>query len=133
METPNFSESQLQQLVNTEITMNLFSKEGKIYIPNIVNLIQENSLGWDTAFYFLWLTAPPNPIHRGCNFFIQYKLSNLIEGHRAKEWIYWRKPYLRFKIPYPTKDKITKISIDDYNQFQYFAKNLQNPSSNTPY
>ena len=77
MTNPNFSESQLQQLVNTEITMHLFSKEGKIYIPNIVSLIQENRLGWDTAFYFPWLTPPPNPNHRGYNFFIQYKLSKL--------------------------------------------------------
>ncbi|TRZ87065.1 MAG: hypothetical protein D4R88_09910 [Methanosarcinales archaeon] len=128
---PNFSESQLQQLVNTEITMQLYFHK-KIFInPTIVNLIQEYKLGWDTAFYFPWLLVPPNPNHKGCNFFIQYKLSRLIEGHRGKEWGYWNSPYFRFQIPYSTKD-INNRSFDDYHQFECL-KDLANQGYNVFY
>lgn len=119
---PNFSESQLQQLVNTEITMHLYSKKRKIINPIIVNLIQEYELSWDTAFYFPWLLVPPNPKHRHCNFFIQYKISELIEGHNSKEWNNWRSPYLRFQIPYSIKDKINNHMFDDYHQFEGLKK-----------
>lgn len=118
MQKPNFSESQLQQLVNTEITMYLDNKnKSRFSHPTIISLIEEYGLGWDTGFYFPWLDMTPNPDHRGCNFFIQYKLSNLIKGHSAHEWKDWNHPYLRFQIPYSTKDKKNNKSIDDYHQF----------------
>lgn len=126
---PNFSESQLQQLVNTEITMRLYSHFPtghywrRYFHPVIINLIEENDLGWDTAFFFPWLSVPPHADHRGYNFFIQYKRSKLIEGHRGIEWHYWNKPYLRFQIPYSTKNKLTNQYFDDYNQF-YHLKDL---------
>jgi len=123
---PNFSENQLQQLVNTEITMQLYSHQRRRYYPIIINLLEEFVKGWDTGYYFPWLLLPPHPEHRGCNFFIQYKLSNLIEGHRAKEWIYWKEPYFRFQIPYFTKKKNNnKYYYYDYNQFDHL-KNLTN-------
>lgn len=113
---PNFSESQLQQLINTEITMRLFSYKNQIYNPIIINLIEEFDLGWDTAFYFPWLLKSPNIKHRGCNFFIQYKLSKLIERCKG-DYKQWGCSYLRFQIPYPTKNKETKEYFDDYHQF----------------
>ena len=113
---PNFSESQLQQFVNTEITMQLYLHKKILINPTIVSLVKEYKLWWDTAFNFPWLLVPKNPDHKGCNFFIQYKLSELIEGHRGKEWSYWNMPYLRFQIPYSTKDN-NNLSFDDYHQF----------------
>ena len=114
---PNFSESQLQQVVNTEITIQSFLHTGKMYNPTVVNLIEEYNLGWDTAFYFPWLLKTPHPKHRGCNFFIQYKLSELVEGSRGNEYSSWGCSYLRFKIPYLTKNETTGKYIYDYNQF----------------
>lgn len=114
---PNFSESQLQQVVNTEITIRLFLRTGQMYHPTIVSLIKEYDLGWDTAFYFPWLLQTPHPKHRGCNFFIQYKLSELVEGARGNEYSSWGCPYLRFKIPHLTKDETTGKYFYDYNQF----------------
>lgn len=99
---PNFSESQLQQLINTEIVMFLYANRGSTYLPIIVSLLEEFFLGWDTGFYFPWLGPPPHPDHRGCNFFIQYKLSELIEGPRGREYSLWHCPYLRFHISYYT-------------------------------
>lgn len=102
--------------------MQLYSHQRKIINPIIVNLIQEYELSWDTAFYFPWLLVPPNPKNRHCNFFIQYKISELIEGHRGNEWINWRNPYLRFQIPYSIKDKINNHIFDDYHQFNGLKK-----------
>ena len=121
---PNFSESQLQQVINTEITMFCFSS----FFPNrcwwfnpiIRNLIEEGELGWDTAFYFPWLSISPNK--SGANFFIQYKLSKLIEGRRGNEWENWNNSYLRFQIPYTVKDKTTNRYSDDYSQFNALKK-----------
>lgn len=123
-EYPEFSESQLQQLINTEVTMRIFI-HGKIMCnPIVINLIEEHDLGWDTAFYFPWLFMPSNPNHRGCNFFIQYKLSTLW-GSRAGEYSDWGRPYLRFQIPYSKKDQTTKQYFYDYNQYNHL-KNLAN-------
>ncbi len=88
-----------------------------MYPPIIVSLSEEFFLGWDTGFYFPWLSQPPHPDHRGCNFFIQYKLSELIEGSRGREYSIWRHPYLRFYISYSTKSQVTGRYIYDYNQF----------------
>lgn len=118
---PNFSESQLQQLINIEITMRLFSDKKYIYNPTVISLMEEFHLGWDTAFYFPWLLIPPNPKHRGCNFFIQYKLSKLMERCKG-DYKHWRSSYLRFQIPYSTRNKVTKQYFDDYNQFDCLKK-----------
>lgn len=121
---PNFSESQLQQLVNTEITMFCYSRLYPLkrwwFHPIIVDLIEEGEVGWDSAFYFPWLSIRPD--NSGANFFIQYKLSKLIEGKRGKEWKYWNASYLRFQIPYMIKDKSTKKYSDDFSQFNALKK-----------
>jgi hypothetical protein len=88
-----------------------------MYNPIVINLIEEHNLGWDTAFYFPWLLMPPHPNHRGCNFFIQYKLSKLIEGPSGGEYSLWKCPYLRFQIPYFTRYPPAGQYLYDYNQF----------------
>lgn len=113
---PNFSESQLQQLVNTEITMQLFASRGKLFNPVIVSLIAEYDLGWDTAYYFPWLLMPKDPKQRGCNFFIQYKLSSKLES-KGGEYSFWDSPYLRFHIPHLSKNKSTGKYHYDYHQY----------------
>lgn len=87
-----------------------------MYLPIIVSAIKEFDLGWDSAYFFPWLAAPPHPEHKGCNFFIQYKRSKMIEGPRGGEWRYWNESYLRFQIPYSSKD-VGGFYRDDYNQF----------------
>jgi hypothetical protein len=105
--------------------MLLYANRGRKYPPTIVNLHEEFFLGWDTGFYFPWLWPPPHPDHRGCNFFIQYKLSELIEGPRRREYSLWHCPYLRFHISYYIKDKISGRYVYDHNQFNNL-KDLSN-------
>ena len=113
---PEFSEGQLQQLVNTDITMRLYSERGDLFLPAIISTIKEFDLGWDSAYFFPWLATPPNPKHKGCNLFIQFKRSKMIEGSSGGEWVFWREPYLRFQIPYSSKDRRGNYR-DNYNQF----------------
>jgi len=110
----NYSESQLQQLINTEITLRFYSRGIiPIPIPIVIDLVEEFNLGWDTAFYFPWLSFPPHPDpgHRGANFFIQYKLSDEIEGRNGKHYKEWNAPYLRFFIPHKNGSSL------DYHQY----------------
>jgi len=93
-----------------------------MYHPTVVSLIEEYDLGWDTAFYFPWLLETPHPKHRGCNFFIQYKLSELVEGARGSEYSSWGCSYLRFKIPHQTKNGTTGKYFYDYNQFNHLKE-----------
>ncbi len=113
---PDFSESQLQQLINTEITLRLYSATQQVYSPSIVSLVREHDLGWDTAFYFPWLSTPPHPDHKGCNLFIQYKLSELL-GAGGGEYSVWGCPYMRFRIPHSVKSQATGRYENDYAQF----------------
>ncbi|MFA5850960.1 MAG: hypothetical protein WC833_13900 [Bacteroidales bacterium] len=107
----NYSESQLQQLINTEITFRVFRGRGVFSVPIVIDLVEEFGLGWDTAFYFPWLHFPPHAGHRGGNFFIQYKLSDEIEGRNGKHYKDWKESYLRFFIPHK------KGSNLDYHQY----------------
>lgn len=100
---PNFSESQFQQIVNTEIVMQLFAQKKIRFHPIVLSLREEFLHGWDSGFYFPWLPIPPHTDENGCNFFIQYKLSKQIEGNKGREYNIWHAPYLRFHIPYSTK------------------------------
>ena len=69
MVEPNFSESQLQSCVNTEITMSLFSRRNEYFIAQIPSLRIEAELAWDTGFYFPWLFNPlQRPLHNHENF-----------------------------------------------------------------
>src|SRR5207249_4573609 len=51
----------------------------------------------------------------GCNFFIQYKLSVLLETPGAPQYHHWGEPYFRFQIPHKTKQGSNYI--DDYHQW----------------
>ncbi len=127
---PNFSECQLQHLVNSEITVRLLS-EGRGFIPAILPSARlEKKLGWDTGFYFPWWAIPPKLDHKGCNFFIQYKISELL-GSNGKEWGFWNNPYYRFKIPYDIKTDEGEYE-KDFEQYDCL-KNLSNKGYSVVY
>lgn len=100
---PNFGEGQLQQVVNTAFTQFALNNHGVHAQAIIPTLVAEFRLGWDSGFYFPWLGYKPLRDHEGCNFFIQYKSSTLIEGKRGEEWNNWKEPYFRFKVPHRVK------------------------------
>lgn len=131
MRDPNFSESQLQQAVNTAYIRHVFEKHGIWVFANVPSLIAEFDLGWDSAFHFPWYPHIPHPDHEGCNFFIQYKLSGELTSAGAKEWQYWNSEYFRFKIPHSTKDSSGNF-IDDYHQWDRL-KDLANQNYPTFY
>ncbi|MEY3480258.1 MAG: hypothetical protein RIQ71_1033 [Verrucomicrobiota bacterium] len=112
---PNFGEGQLQQVVNTAFTQFALNHHGVHANPIIPTLVAEHGLGWDTAFYFPWLGYLPLDNHDGCNFFIQYKASKLIEGTRGAQWQEWKDRYFRFQIPHIVKKG--KTHVPDYHQF----------------
>ncbi|TAF08765.1 MAG: hypothetical protein EAZ75_09775 [Flavobacteriia bacterium] len=118
MET-NYSESQLQQLVNTEITLRIFQGRGIVPVPIMIDLIEEFGLGWDTAFYFPWLNFPPHDRHRGGNFFIQYKLSDEITRSNGKHYNNWNETYLRFFIPHRANSR--HIDYHQYDRLKELA------------
>jgi hypothetical protein len=113
---PNFSESQLQQAANSAFIRRIAESHGKWLFAHILSLPDEFLYGWDTAFYLDWLSHPPLPGHAGCNFFVQYKLSNQYTSPGAGEWSYWKQEYFRFKIPHKGKDATGKY-VDDYHQW----------------
>lgn len=116
MREPNFSESQLQQAANTAFIRTVVEANGSWPFAHILSLPDEFLYGWDTAFYLDWLPLPPAQDHAGCNFFIQYKLSNQYTSAGASEWDCWKQEYFRFKIPHSTRDTAGKF-IDDYHQW----------------
>ncbi len=101
MDEPNFSEGQLQQLTNTEI-FNLVRGTHPLGIPVVIPPWLEDMWGWDTGFWLPWI-GRRHPVQRGCNFFIQYKLSARHESKYAKGWKHWRQPFLRFHLGYRRK------------------------------
>lgn len=113
---PNFSESQLQQAANSAFIRRILESHNKWLFAHILSLPDEFLYGWDTAFYLDWLPYPPLPDHAGCNFFVQYKLSNQYTSSGAGEWSYWKQEYFRFKIPHNSKDTAGKY-VDDYHQW----------------
>jgi hypothetical protein len=117
MVEPNFSESQLQSMVNTEIVLNSLRDRGHYVIPIIISLVEEYDLGWDTGFYFPWILRPGSSNHRGCNFFLQFKLANLIEGPRGGQYSCWHDAYLRFQLPHNSKDENTQQHFLDFHQY----------------
>ncbi len=116
MREPNFSESQLQQAVNTALIRKIFETRGEWTFANVPSLFDESDLGWDTAFHFSWLPYPPVDDHEGCNFFLQYKLSGQLTSAGAKQWPFWHSEYFRFKIPHSTRDANGSF-VDDYHQW----------------
>ena len=117
MRDPNFSESQLQQAVNSAYIRHIFEARGQWVFAHVPSLFDEFDLGWDSAFYFPWLHHPPENDHEGCNFFIQYKLSGQLTSPGAKQWKFWNTEYFRFKIPHSTRDE-NGTFIDDYHQWE---------------
>ena len=115
MKEPNFGEGQLQQVVNTAFTQFAIENHRVYACPIIPTTVAEYGLGWDTGFYFPWLGYAPLVTHKGCNFFIQYKHSILIEGSRGGQWSDWNEEYFRFKIPHTIKNG--KNYVTDYHQF----------------
>jgi len=113
---PNFSESQLQQAANSAFIRAIAESHGKWLFAHILSLPDEFLYGWDTAFYLDWLPHSPNPDHAGCNFFVQYKLSNQYTSPGAGEWNFWKQEYFRYKIPHNAKD-VTGKYVDDYHQW----------------
>lgn len=116
MREPNFSESQLQQTVNTAFVRYVHEQCGGWLFAHVPSLFDEFDLGYDTAFYLPWLPHPPDAHQQGCNFFLQYKLSGILTSHGAGEWTHWGTEYFRFKIPHSTKDNSGQF-IDDYHQW----------------
>lgn len=131
MREPNFSESQLQQAVNTAYIRHALEQHGEWVFANVPSLIDEFDLGWDSAFHFPWYPHVPHLDHEGCNFFIQYKLSGELTSAGAKEWQHWNSEYFRFKIPHSTKDTAGKF-VDDYHQWDRL-KDLANQNYPTFY
>lgn len=113
---PNFSESQLQQAANSTFIRRIAESHSKWLFAHILSLPDEFLYGWDTAFYLDWLPHSPLPDQAGCNFFVQYKLSNQYTSPGAGEWKYWKQEYFRFKIPHNAKDTAGKY-FDDYHQW----------------
>jgi hypothetical protein len=131
MREPNFSESQLQQAVNTAYIRHVY-KTHKVWVfANVPSLFDEFELGWDTAFHFPWYKQPPLADHEGCNFFLQYKLSFELTSAGAREWPHWNAEYYRFKIPHSTKNAAGKFH-DDYHQWDRL-KELANQNYPTYY
>lgn len=128
---PNFSESQLQQAVNSAFIRLIFEECEQWAFANVPSLFDEFWLGWDSAFYFPWLPHPSLEEHEGCNFFIQYKLSYELTTGGAGQWEYWKEPYLRFKIPHKTKGPNGKHQ-DDFHQWERL-KELANQNYPTYY
>ena len=117
MREPNFSESQLQQAVNTAFIRHVSQLHGEWVFANVPSLCAEYDFGWDSAFYLRWLPYIPADDHEGCNFFIQYKLSGLLTSSGARQWQFWGSQYFRYKIPHSTKDANGNF-VDDYHQWE---------------
>lgn len=117
MREPNFSESQLQQAVNTAFIRRVVDLHGVWAFAHVPSLIAEFDLGWDTAFHLHWLPHVPSSDDEGCNFFLQYKLSGELTSPGAREWSHWGEPYFRFKIPHSTRDSSGQF-VDDYHQWE---------------
>ncbi|MDP1773022.1 MAG: hypothetical protein Q8L15_12120 [Methylobacter sp.] len=129
MRDPNFSESQLQQAVNTAYIRKIFEVSGQWVFANVPSLFDEFDLGWDSAFHFPWLHYPPADNHEGCNFFLQYKLSGQLTSAGAKEWQFWNLEYFRFKIPHSTRNA-SGAFVDDFHQWERLKElaNLNYPT-----
>ncbi|MEC5344657.1 hypothetical protein ABRZ24_18860 [Brenneria populi] len=118
----NFSESQLQQAVNTSLVFFISQETGEHPFVHVPSLFYEKELGWDSALYLPWLESyAPHEKHEGCNFFIQYKLSELLTTTSAREWGCWGGKYFRFCIPHFTIGEKEKY-IDDYHQWDCLKK-----------
>jgi len=120
MRYPDFGECQLQSMVNIEMVRHAIEHHHHYVVPMIPTLVAEYHLGWDTGFLMPYELMPPSSSNQGCNLFIQYKLSEIVEGVRGGEYEHWQQEYFRFQLPhYDSEDK-------EYDYHQLHA--LQNLS-----
>ena len=96
---PDFREGQLQQMANTALYLHVLSTTGQHRFPIIITPWQEAEWGWDTGYYFPWL-GPPHPDQRGCNLFLQYKISTMHVSADANGGKFWRGEFFRFTLGY---------------------------------
>ena len=121
MNQPEFGESQLQAVVNNAILRAIYGNHLHRWpIPLIPTLLDEHGLGWDTGFFFNHLHLHPLQDNHGCNFFIQYKLSNEYSNNKSRFYKYWNASYFGFRIPYRRDGKY------DFNQFKRLKKISRN-------
>lgn len=111
---PDFREPQLQQTVNGAFLLWAITQGNGFVHPVVPSLPEEELLGWDSAFFFPWLLPGPNLQHHGCNFFLQYKISLVVEGHNGGQYADWYQSYYRFQIPHTTKHGTQYVS--DFHQ-----------------
>ena len=94
---PDFIEDDLCFLVCEELA----HITNRVLLPRFLSRRKERRWGWD-AGYFLPHFSAPDPSQLGCNFFIQFKLSNEYGGgkltHPAIGWEDWKEPFLRFDL-----------------------------------
>jgi len=112
MRYADFGECQLQSMVNIEMVRHAMEHHNHYVVPIIPTLAAEYYLGWDTGFLMPYETMPPSASNRGCNLFIQYKLSEIVEGVRGGEYAHWNQEYFRFQIPHYDSDS----GVYDYHQ-----------------
>lgn len=103
MAFPNFSEAQLQSAINTALAIHLNKHYDYPLFVIIPSLRAEFLFGWDNGFY-LTKTSKGQSNQEGCNFFIQYKLSDQLTKSNASQWSYWNERHFRFKIPHNKDD-----------------------------
>lgn len=96
---PDFREGQLQQTANTALYLHVLSTTGQHRFPIIITPWEEARWGWDTGYYFPWL-GPPHPEQKGCNLFLQYKISTMHVSRDADGGKFWRGEFFRFALGY---------------------------------
>ena len=99
---PNFCELQLQQMVNSEIFNRFHGFALSPIIPIVVPQFYEDQWGWDTGLFLPWFGRGLQN-QKGCNFFIQYKLSNKYDTSSALGWESWEAPFYKFNLGYRRK------------------------------
>jgi hypothetical protein len=129
MMKPDFHEGQLQQCLNNAFVSWGLEYSGSPVHPVVPSLHEEADLGWDTGFYLPWLSSVRLSAHLGCNFFIQYKLSEYIKSPAGKERQDWGSPYYRFRLYHGEKsnpDRHQLIALKDLTEINtnvYYATN----------
>ena len=116
MRYADFGEGQLQMLVNLEIVRHVIALHNHFPIPIVPTLPEEFLLGWDTGFNFPFVPILPSQENRSCNFFIQYKISEIVEGHGGGQYHHWHEEYYRFTIPHYVSSNANGYQ-PDYHQF----------------
>ena len=99
MEEPDFSESQLQIWSDINIRDYLKSRYDIDALPFVFSTRKEKNTSWDSGYIFPWLKKGQIQ-NRGCNFFVQYKLSKKYISDGASGWENWNVPFFRFNLGY---------------------------------